>query len=96
MVKVLISGAGAAGLSLALRLRQRGMAPVVVERSPRLRDGGGLLGLSDPGLDTAERRGVADAPRAAFPPGRGWRPRRGYRVVKRVKEAKKQAPRPSS
>jgi 2-polyprenyl-6-methoxyphenol hydroxylase-like FAD-dependent oxidoreductase len=65
MVKVLISGAGIAGLSLALRLRQRGLTPVVVERSPRLRDGGYMLGLSDPGLDAAERMGVADALRAA-------------------------------
>jgi len=65
MVKVLISGAGIAGLSLALRLRQRGLAPVVVERSPRLRDGGYMLGLADPGLDAAERMGVADALRAA-------------------------------
>ncbi len=62
---MLISGAGIAGLSLAPRLRQRGMTPVVVERSPRLRDGGYMLGLSDPGLDAAERMGVADALRAA-------------------------------
>ena len=43
----------------------RGRAPVVVERSPRLRDGGYMLGFSDPGLDAAERMGVADALRAA-------------------------------
>jgi 2-polyprenyl-6-methoxyphenol hydroxylase-like FAD-dependent oxidoreductase len=64
-MRVLISGAGIAGLSLALRLRQRGMTPVVVERSPRLRDGGYMLGLSDPGLDAAERMGVADSLRVA-------------------------------
>ena len=63
-MKVLISGAGIAGLSLALRLRQRGLFPVVVERYPGLRDGGYMLGLSDPGLDAAERMGVADALRA--------------------------------
>jgi 2-polyprenyl-6-methoxyphenol hydroxylase-like FAD-dependent oxidoreductase len=63
-MKVLISGAGIAGLSLAPRLRQRGLTPVV-ERSPRLRDGGYMLGLSDPGLDAADRMGVADALRAA-------------------------------
>ena len=39
--------------------------PVLVERAPRLRDGGYTLGLSDPGLDAAERMGVADALRAA-------------------------------
>ena len=64
MMKVLISGAGIAGLSLALRLHQRGLSPVVVERYPGLRDGGYMLGLSDPGLDAAERMGV-DALRAA-------------------------------
>ncbi len=61
---MLISGAGVAGLSLALRLRQRGLTPVMLERSLRLRDGGHMLGLSDPGLDAAERMGVADALRA--------------------------------
>ena len=64
-MRVLIAGAGIAGLSLALRLRQRGLAPIVVERAPRLRDGGYMLGFSDPGLDAAERMGVADALRAA-------------------------------
>jgi 2-polyprenyl-6-methoxyphenol hydroxylase-like FAD-dependent oxidoreductase len=64
-MKVLISGAGIAGLGLALRLRQRGLMPIVVERAPRLRDGGYMLGLADPGLDAAERMGVAEALRAA-------------------------------
>ena len=64
-MKVLISGAGISGLSLALRLRQQGLTPVIVERAPRLRDGGYMLGLADPGLDAAERMGVADALRAA-------------------------------
>lgn len=64
-MRVLISGAGIAGLSLALRLHQRGLAPIVLERSPRLRDGGYTLGLSDPGYDAADRLGIADALRAA-------------------------------
>lgn len=50
---VLISAAGIAGLSLPLRLRQRGMTPVAVERSRRPRDGGYMPGLADPGLDAA-------------------------------------------
>jgi 2-polyprenyl-6-methoxyphenol hydroxylase-like FAD-dependent oxidoreductase len=54
-MKVLISGAGIAGLSLALRLRQRGLTPIVVERSPALRDGGYMLGLSDPAPPRAGR-----------------------------------------
>jgi 2-polyprenyl-6-methoxyphenol hydroxylase-like FAD-dependent oxidoreductase len=64
-MRVVISGAGIAGLSLALRLRQQGLKPLVLERSPRLRDGGYMLGLSDPGLDAAERMGLADALRVA-------------------------------
>ena len=70
MIKVLISGAGIAGLSLALRLRQRGLSPVVVERSPKLRDGGYMLGLSDPGLDAAERMGVDELRAARHVPRR--------------------------
>jgi len=64
-MRVLISGAGIAGLSLALRLHQRGLVPVLLERSPRLRDGGYTLGLADPGYDAAERMGIAEPLRAA-------------------------------
>lgn len=63
-MRVLISGAGIAGLSLALRLHQRGLTPTVLERAPRLRDSGYMLGLSDPGTDAAERMGIASALRA--------------------------------
>jgi 2-polyprenyl-6-methoxyphenol hydroxylase-like FAD-dependent oxidoreductase len=62
---VLISGAGIAGLSLALRLHQRGLEPIVIERAPGLRDGGYMLALSDPGFDAADRLGIFDALRAA-------------------------------
>ena len=64
-MRILISGAGIAGLSLALRLHRRGLAPIVLERAPRLREGGYTLGLSDPGYDAAERMGIAEALRAA-------------------------------
>jgi 2-polyprenyl-6-methoxyphenol hydroxylase-like FAD-dependent oxidoreductase len=62
---VLISGAGIAGLALALRLHQRGFVPVLVERAQALRDGGYMLALSDPGYDAADRLGISDALRAA-------------------------------
>ncbi|MBN9563943.1 MAG: FAD-dependent monooxygenase [Alphaproteobacteria bacterium] len=52
-------------MSLALRLCQRGLKPVIIEHSPTLRDGGYMLGLSDPGYDAAERMGVAEALGAA-------------------------------
>jgi 2-polyprenyl-6-methoxyphenol hydroxylase-like FAD-dependent oxidoreductase len=64
-MKVLISGAGIAGLSLALRLHQLGIVPIVVERAPALRAIGYMLGLSDPGYDAAERLGLVDDLRAA-------------------------------
>ncbi len=64
-MRVLISGAGIAGLSLALRLHQRGLTPVVIERAPALRDGGYMLALSDPGYDAADRLGIFEALRAA-------------------------------
>jgi 2-polyprenyl-6-methoxyphenol hydroxylase-like FAD-dependent oxidoreductase len=59
-MKVLVSGAGIAGLSLALRLHQLGITPIVVERAPALRAVGYMLGLSDPGYDAAERLGIAN------------------------------------
>jgi hypothetical protein len=47
----------------------------LVEHSPGLRDGGYMLGLSDPGLNAAERPGVADAAgRAAQVPAFSVRP----------------------
>jgi 2-polyprenyl-6-methoxyphenol hydroxylase-like FAD-dependent oxidoreductase len=64
-VQVVISGAGIAGLSLALRLHQNGLLPIVIEQSPTLRAGGYILGLSDPGYDAAERMGIADTLKAA-------------------------------
>lgn len=59
-MRVLISGAGIAGLSLALRLAQRGLTPILVERSPTVRVGGYMLALVDPGCDAAERMGVIE------------------------------------
>lgn len=59
-MKILISGAGIAGLTLAARLQQRGFAPIVIERAPHRRAGGYMLSLADPGYDAAERMGVVD------------------------------------
>ncbi|MGN6770427.1 MAG: FAD-dependent monooxygenase [Rhizobiaceae bacterium] len=59
-MRVLISGAGIAGLSLALRLGQRGLTPILVERSPTLRAAGYMLGLVDPGFDAVERLGIVE------------------------------------
>ncbi|MCK2220268.1 FAD-dependent monooxygenase [Actinomadura sp. ATCC 31491] len=56
--RVIIIGAGIAGLAAALRLGRDGWEPVVVERAPARRTGGYVLILSGMGLDAAERMGV--------------------------------------
>lgn len=54
-LRVLISGGGIAGLSLALCLRRRGHDALVVERAPRLRDQGYMIDFFGSGYDAAER-----------------------------------------
>jgi len=73
-VKILIAGAGIAGLTLAHCLERHGHHPVLVERSPGLRDGGYMLDFSGPGYDVAEKLGLLpeleafhdDIPRMTF------------------------------
>jgi 2-polyprenyl-6-methoxyphenol hydroxylase-like FAD-dependent oxidoreductase len=55
---VLIIGAGIAGLTLAAELDRRGHEPLVVERSPTLRDAGYMIDFFGPGFDAAERMGL--------------------------------------
>ncbi len=56
--RVLISGGGIAGLTLAYWLRRRGMTPVVVEVAPQLRGGGYMIDFWGAGFDVAERMGI--------------------------------------
>lgn len=58
--KALIIGAGIAGLAAAWWLRKAGWDSVVVERSPAVRDGGYMMSLSGPGLETIKRMGLFD------------------------------------
>jgi len=60
-MKVLIVGAGIAGLTLALSLRRAGHAVVVIEKAPRLRDDGYMIDFFGPGYDAAERLGLLPA-----------------------------------
>lgn len=53
-MRILIAGAGIAGLSLANWLVRAGQTPVVLENAPRLRDEGYLIDFFGPGLDVAE------------------------------------------
>ncbi|MBB5958632.1 2-polyprenyl-6-methoxyphenol hydroxylase-like FAD-dependent oxidoreductase [Saccharothrix tamanrassetensis] len=56
--RVVVSGAGIAGLATALRLHQAGWEVLVVERAPARRSGGYLVNLPGQGYDAAERLGV--------------------------------------
>ncbi|MGV9304268.1 FAD-dependent monooxygenase [Nonomuraea sp. NPDC003727] len=59
--KAVIVGAGIAGLAAALRLRQIGWEPLVVERAPARRTGGYVVAFFGRGYDAAERMGVLPA-----------------------------------
>ncbi len=58
MQKVLISGAGIAGTTLAYWLRQRGFAPTVVERAPAPRAGGHAVDIRGTALGVVDRMGL--------------------------------------
>ncbi|WP_280386065.1 FAD-dependent oxidoreductase [Nocardia wallacei] len=59
--RVVVSGAGIAGLATALRLYRSGWEVLVVERAPGRRSGGYLVNLLGYGYDAAERMGVLPA-----------------------------------
>lgn len=56
--RVIIVGAGVAGLAAAWWLQRIGWQPVVLERAADLRDAGYMMGLSGPGLEIARRMGL--------------------------------------
>jgi 2-polyprenyl-6-methoxyphenol hydroxylase-like FAD-dependent oxidoreductase len=62
---ILISGASAAGPSLAYWLHRYGFKPTVVERSPALRAGGYAIDLRGAAVNVAERMGILDDARKA-------------------------------
>ncbi|MFB4272975.1 FAD-dependent oxidoreductase [Nonomuraea sp. GTA35] len=57
---VLISGAGVAGTALAYWLRHHGFTPTVVERAPRMRASGGVVGLRGEALDVLDRMALLE------------------------------------
>ncbi|MFG1948709.1 FAD-dependent monooxygenase [Nonomuraea sp. NPDC048826] len=61
---VLISGAGVAGPALAYWLRHHGFAPTVVERAPRARADGGMVGLRGEALDVLDRMALLERVKA--------------------------------
>src|SRR5882757_4910837 len=63
--RILISGASIAGPTLAYWLAKYGFAPTVVERAPRLREGGNGVDVRGQAVDVAERMGIMPQIRAA-------------------------------
>ncbi len=57
-MRVLISGGGIAGLTLAFWLDRHGHQPVIVEKSPRLRDDGYMIDFFGAGYDVADKMGL--------------------------------------
>jgi len=63
-MNVLVSGASIAGPALAYWLRRHGFTPTVVERAPRLRDGGYAVDFRGEALDVLDRMGLLEKVRA--------------------------------
>ena len=57
-MRVLISGAGIAGPTLAFWLSRYGLEPTIVERAPQLRTGGYIIDFWGLGFDVADRMGL--------------------------------------
>ncbi|MCD5314826.1 FAD-dependent monooxygenase [Kineosporia babensis] len=59
--RALVVGLGISGIAAAIRLRQVGWEPVIVERAPQRRAGGYFIMLFGSGVASARRLGVLDA-----------------------------------
>jgi 2-polyprenyl-6-methoxyphenol hydroxylase-like FAD-dependent oxidoreductase len=62
--RVLVCGAGIAGLTLGSLLKSRGYTPLVIDREPSLRTEGYMMDFFGSGWDVAERMGLVPALRA--------------------------------
>lgn len=56
--KILISGAGIAGFTLAYWLKQRGFTPTIIEKHPYVRGGGYKVDVRGTALEVAKRMGI--------------------------------------
>jgi len=82
-IRIGVVGAGIGGLTLALALRQRGLAADVYEQASELREIGAAVGLTANGTRELERLGCLDAIAAlSTEPSeliwRGWREGRRF------------------
>jgi 2-polyprenyl-6-methoxyphenol hydroxylase-like FAD-dependent oxidoreductase len=59
-MRILIAGAGIAGLTLAFWLRKSGHQPVVIEKAPDIRTDGYMIDFGGTGWDVADRMGLID------------------------------------
>ena len=57
-MRILIAGAGPAGLTLAYWLHKDGHTPVVIEKVPNIRTAGYMIDFAGSGWDVANRMGV--------------------------------------
>ena len=64
-MRILISGAGVAGPTLAWWLERYGFTPTLVEKAPRLRTGGYVIDFWGAGFEIADRMGLLPEIRAA-------------------------------
>jgi 2-polyprenyl-6-methoxyphenol hydroxylase-like FAD-dependent oxidoreductase len=64
-MRVLVSGAGIAGLTVAYWLRRYGFTPTIVERAPSLLTGGYKIDVRGTALQVLRRMGIHDAVVAA-------------------------------
>mgnify|MGYP001552636788 CR=1 FL=1 len=62
--RVLISGAGIAGLTFAIQAKQHGFEPLVIERAPAPRTEGYMMDFFGTGWDVAERMNLTERLRA--------------------------------
>ena len=58
--KILISGAGVGGLTLAYFLQKSGFQPIIIEKSASLRDGGYMIDFFSSGISVSEKMGIID------------------------------------
>jgi 2-polyprenyl-6-methoxyphenol hydroxylase-like FAD-dependent oxidoreductase len=67
--RALVVGLGISGIATALRLRQIGWTPVVIERAPERRKGGYFVALFCGGRPAAKRLGILDNLKDRMPAG---------------------------
>jgi 2-polyprenyl-6-methoxyphenol hydroxylase-like FAD-dependent oxidoreductase len=65
--RALVVGLGISGIATAVRLRQIGWTPVVIEKAPARRTGGYFVGLFGSGREAARRLGILDGLRDRTP-----------------------------